>query len=273
MEPTTEKEVMEAFKSYSNVAESWELHDSVLISNRFYASELSAPGWFLTVDDFVSQETHSFFKSRTEAMAGASYCNQQSADSMDFAFVAYSIGITFFAPSISPLCSLDGETLKMRAIDPVLAQLFTFDMPRHCAVQFKTNQDVRMEAPCYAVPPGYGPVGGGASSELEITEPTLYANAFPTVVFAGTQGVPVLRNRFKLPVPIGIPRTATIEGILYISEYGRYLLDDVYGPSYIPFEAWTSPNPENRAYHPARFGVQMSLLGKRLVQQRGQYHV
>lgn len=271
-EPTTEKEVMEAFRSFQNVAESWELHDTVLICNRFYGQEQTTPGWFLTVDDFISQETHSFFKSRTEAMAGAAYCNQQSADNMDFAFVCYSIGITFFAPCISPLCSYNSETHVMEKIDPVLAQLFTFDLPRHCAVQFKTNQDVRMEAPCYAVPPGYGPVGGGASSELEVTD-TLYANQFPTIVFAGTQGVPVLRNRFKLPVPIGIPRTATVEGVLFVSEYGRYLLDDAYGPTYIPFEEYAYPSPVNREYHPARFGVQMSLLGKRLVQQRGQYHV
>lgn len=272
MEPTTEKEVLEAFRNFQNVAESWELHDSVVICNHFYGQEQTTPGWFRTVDDFVSQETHSFFKSRTEAMAGAAYTNQQSADNMDFAFVCYSIGVTFFAPSVSPLCRYDGELERMTGIDAVLAPLFTFDFPRHAALQFKTNQDVRMEAPCYAVPPGYGPIGGGASSELE-ADTASYTHQFPTLVFAGTQGIPVLRNRFKLPVPIGIPRTATIEAVLFISEYGRYLLSGVYGPSYIPFETAEYPNPSSRKYHPARFGVQVSLLGKRLVQQRGQYHV
>lgn len=270
-EPKTEAEVLALFKRYKNVAESWTLYDSILICNTFYGAENQVQGWFSTFQDFASHEQHIFFKSRTEAIAGGAYTNQQSSDTMDFAFLAYSMGIAIWAPAPNlegtSGTQIEGASGVVDYGDPSIGHFFQFDLPRHMGIQFRTNQDIRAECTCYAAPPGYGPIGGGAASEIP---ETAIINALPVINIAGTQGVPVLQNRFKFPIPIGIPRTATIEGILKVSPYARYVLEGITGPQYYVFQADGGGPPFE--FFPKRYGIQFSILGKRLVQQRAQYH-
>lgn len=279
MEPTNEGQVKELFEKYANVAESASLYDSILVCRQFYGSENNVQGWYTTFNDFSKQETQSFFKARTESIANAAYNNQQNADSMDFAFLAYSMGITFWCPATALLGEtyrpIEGAAGLIAKVDPVIGHLWAFDLPRHCAIQFKVNQDIRAEVMCYAAPPGYGPIGGGAASDVidALAAPIAYLSNLPTINMAGTQGVPVHQNRFKFPAPIGIPRTATIEGILNVSDIGRYLLEGVYGPRDIVLQPGGGGGAPPFDFFPARFAVQFSLFGKRLVQQRGQYHV
>jgi len=277
MEPQNEGQVKELFQKFANVAESASIYDSILVCRQFYGSENNVAGWFSKFDDFAKQETHSFFKARTESIANAAYCNQQNADSMDFAFLAYSMGITFWAPATGLLGEayelIDGGPGCIAKTDPVIGHLWAFDLPRHVGLQFKVNQDIRAEATCYAAPPGYGPTGGGAASMPQTQIGLLPSNNLPTINFAGTQGIPVLNNRFKFPEPLGIPRTATIEGIIQVSEIGRYLMEGVYGPRDIVFQTDSLAGGPPWEFFPSRFAIQFSLFGKRLVQQRGQYHV
>jgi len=280
MEPNNEAGVKDLFEKYANVAESASLYDTILVCRQFYGSENNVQGWYTNFNDFSKQETQSFFKARTESIANAAYCNQQNADSMDFAFLAYSMGITFWAPATQLLGEtyqpIEGAAGLIAKVDPVIGHLWQFDLPRHCAIQFKTNQDIRAEAMCYAAPPGYGPTGGGAASEVSGVGgggPLGYLTNLPTINIAGTQGIPVHQNRFKFPEPIGIPRTATIEGVLNVSDIGRYLLEGVYGPRDIVLQPPSVAGAPPFDFFPARFAIQFSLFGKRLVQQRGQYHV
>ena len=271
-EPQNELEVLALFRRFKNVAESWTLYDSILVCETFYGTEPSVQGWFTTFNAFAQQEQHIFFKSRTEAIAGGAYTNQQSADTMDFAFVAYSMGITIWAPAPNLEGTIgsiaEGAQGVVDYSDPSISHFWQFDLPRHMGIQFKTNQDVRAECTCYAAPAGYGPIGGGAASDVpEIP----IVNSLPVINIAGTQGVPILQNRFKFPEPIGIPRTATIQGILQVAPFGRYSLTGIKGPQSYVIQPQDGGPPY--VFFPKRYAIQFSILGKRLVQGRANYHV
>jgi len=272
------KQLEAAFKDPESVIEAATLYDTILVSRLFYGQEQSVRGWFSTFAAMAASPDIRFFKVRTEGTAGLPYCNQQSADSMDFPFMAYSMGVTFFAPASNMMGETkyhtpDGSGLTNAAnVDPGVPHFWTFDLPRHAAIALKTNQDVRTEVTAYACPPGYGPMGGGAALEIPLPAQgvTLYRQHAQLNTF-GTQGVPVLTNRFKFPAPIVIPKNATIEGVLYLSTYARTVLAGLSGPLDYLFQAGDTMVQVEK--FPMRFGVQMSLMGYRLVQQRGQYHV
>jgi hypothetical protein len=147
--------------------------------------------------------------------------------------------------------------------DKAYFHLWAFEMLRHAGLQFKTQQDVVLELNGAMAPPGYGTIGAGLSNTTAVS----FTIANPVMNFAGGSGVPTLKNRFPFQNPIALPRNATIEAVLEVSEYGRYLASQLEGPFTIPLG--TSP----LTGYAARCGVTCSLIGKRLIQQRGEYHV
>ncbi len=266
-----EKEVFDEFKEFANVVEAWALYDTIAISPTLYGSESQA-GWFTSLATFGQQETHSFFKARTEGMVGLPYTNQQSSDTMDFAFIAHSIGLAVWAP-IPNLAGvgtdIDGQTGVLQNPDGLIGHWFQADMPRHMGLQFKIQQDIRIELPSLHCPPGYGIAGGGAAFPgIPAAVPAF--GAVPYMSAAACQGVPLLSNRYPLPYKIGIPRTSTIEGIIHLSEYARYVLTGVAGPRNMQFNS--DDGTPDFTYFQERYMVQISLIGERLVQQRAQYH-
>jgi hypothetical protein len=137
-------------------------------------------------------------------------------------------------------------------------------------IQFKVQQDIRIELPALHAPPGYGVSGGGtAFPQL----PTI-APAFGEIPFCSTnaqQGVPLLNNRYPLPYKIGIPRTSSIEGILHLSQYARDILTTMgTAPQNFVFNSATGAAPYT--FFQKRYMIQFSLIGERLVQQRAEYH-
>lgn len=279
MEDKQTQELRAAFKDPESVIEAASLYDTIILSRLFYGQESTVRGWFTTFAAMAASPDIRFFKVRTEGTAGLAYCNQQSADSMDFPFMAYTMGLTFFGPASNMIGDVTyhedeggpGPTTASN-LDPSIPHFWQFDLPRHAAIALKTNQDVRAEVAAYAAPPGYGPMGGGAAFELPLPEhgATLLRQHAQINSF-GTQGVPALTNRYKFPVPIIIPKNATIEGMLYLSTYARDVLANLTGPLDYIFQ--TGDTTVINETFPMRFGVQMSLFGYRLVQQRGQYHV
>lgn len=264
-----EAEVFQDFKKYANVVEAWALFDTLVISPTLYGNEQNN-AWFNTFNDFGAQETHSFFKTRTEGTAGLQYCNQQSADSMDFAFIADSIGLAVQgpAPDIEGVAGVpDGAGGDLNNPDNIVSHWFSTDLPRHMAIQLKIQQDIRAEITAMHCPPGYGAVGSGTAF------PAQSAGTFGDIPFmtnAVVQGVPLLSNRYPLPSPIGIPRTATLEGILHVSEYARQILTNIIGPQNYQFNSVNGAPPYT--FFQKRYQIQFSLIGQRLVQQRAQYH-
>jgi len=268
-------------KPIMNVAESWPIYDTLCVCNTFYGSESTEQGWFTSFANFAGKETHSFFKQRTEGNIGLQYTNKQTVDTMDFAYEAYSMGISFFAPSTRLLGLLTGGAFL--TIDQGSAHWWETELPRHCAIQLKVQQDIVAEMPCMMSSPGYGPQGSGAASEHEniasVSPNGTVQGAFPAVMnFNMTQGVPSISNRWRFPKKIQIPRTATVEAILHVGDYARGVLQNL-GPVGAPAGPLNYVMPSAVANgattwkeFPARFGIQFSLIGKRLVQQRAQYH-
>lgn len=250
-------------KDIMNVGEPWILYDTILICSDCKIDPIPK-GWFTSFTTAGVPERHSFFKGRTESLVGLEYCNQQSGDTMDYAFELYSMGLTCFVPSINIGVELVEGSVSN--IDFASLHSFQFDLLRHCSIQLKVNQDIIAELTGYLCPPGYGAIGGGGAALENNNLKTQEFVKIPTLKFSGTQGIPVMTNRWKLKSPIGIPRTATIEGILDVAEYGRSLLTAYRGPWNYLF------NQEVKTSYPMACGIQLSLLGKRLVQQRGQYH-
>lgn len=257
-----------------NVREAAAIYDTVILCNEFYGTEDQNRGWFDSVDAFGQQTSHSFFSLRTEATAGLAYCNKQSADSMDFPFEAYSIGCAFAAPGVRTLGN-NADVATWTYLQSQFAHWWETVLPRHCSLELKVQQDTILELPSLAASPGYGPSGGGASfahDDLGYSAPNGTANAgyYPVMNFAMTQGVPTLKNRFPLgKKPVGIPRTGTVEAIVTISDIARYEMQQfVDCEMYYMFPTDT---PTEFSKHPARLEIQVSLLGQRLVQQRGQW--
>ncbi len=268
-----ERQVFQDFKRYANVVEPWALYDSIIVCSDFYGSEANVGGWFPTFNAFGSQETHSLFKTRTEGTAGLAYSNQQSADSMDFAFIAHSVGLAIQvpAPNIEGELDSQGEGVvgDVRNPDALLSHWFGADLPRHMAIQFKVQQDIRAEIQALMAPPGYGAMGSGVAFQATSDVSPQYGD-IPYMQYSISQGVPSLSNRYPLPAPIGIPRTATIEGILHVSEYARSVLTAVLGPRDFTFNTVDGDVPYT--FFPRRYVIQFSLIGERLVQQRAEYH-
>lgn len=265
--------------AYQNVAEAWSVYDTMILCPTFYGQESSVQGWFQTFVAFSQEERHSFFKSRTEANASQAYCNKQTADSMDFAMEVYSLGCAFFAPGVRTLMATTDADPTYQTINSQIAHWWEVELPRHCSVEFKVQQDTILELPAMAAAPGYGPVGGGASFEHERSGRVSPQGVFnpdylPVMNMAVTQGVPTPKNRWPFPKPIQIPRTATIEAIVTVSQYARDYLSNFanLNPQYVFGGISGAPADPPYTNFPARFGIQVSLLGKRLVQQRAQYH-
>lgn len=271
-----EKEVIKAFEDPANVVESYDLYDTILICPTWYGQEANVQGWHTSFANFSAQEEHRFFTVRNESIASLAYNNMQSADSLDFPFMAFSMGLRFFGPSpnITGMWQQgNGDEGYISYLDTAVGHVFQYDIPRHCSISLKTQQDTRVELTAYACPPGYGPTGGGAAleqtTEAVPTDECQYRQTAQLNMF-GTQGVPFITNRFKFPYPLAIPRNGIVEGVLKLSEVARYLLASMDGPRTYFFQKQSSDDASVPFCQ--RYGIQLSLFGYRLVQQRGQYH-
>jgi hypothetical protein len=267
----SEEEVKKIVKDKVNVAETWSLHDTILVCNTYYGAEQNINTWFNSFFDFSRPERHFFFKNRTKGTAGLPYSNRNNADTMDFAFVAFTWGISWFGPSVAvqgtPSIPDGAAAGDVAQIDPYSTIFWQSELPNQSAIQLKIQQDVVAELPCSQCMPGYGPSGGNGAA-FDLAAPVANASR-PMMNNVITQGPPFGSNRWRFPSPLGIPRTASIEAILDMSQYSRDALAQMTGPFNVAFQSQAGGPPYT--FFPARFGVQVALHGVRMVQQRGQY--
>jgi hypothetical protein len=258
-------------KQYENVAESASLYDTVCVCKTLYGKETSIGGWFTTFAGFAANEKHTFFKNRTEGSSHLAYCNMQSADNVDFVFKCFSFGVRFFAP-VSP-DALNINLMSPQAYLENMPAFWMFDLPKHCGIDLKVQQDTIIENTCLATPPGYGPRGGGGAQPATDTR-LANANQVQWKSIVGTIGLPSIDNRFPLPDPISIPRNTPIEVNISVSQYARDLLRQLGGPwddVFLTGQQAAGPIYTDYIAKPTRYGIQVSLYGYREVQQRGQY--
>lgn len=314
----------------ANVSEIYPLYDSVIVSQRLWGNEIKVKGWFgghsgdpwaKPFEQFGDSQDHLFFKDRTEGNSDLAYCNLQSAETMDFAYRLYSIGVRFWGPisafEIAPEYDGDGDGMPpwgaILEDDPFVIQsclghIWKAEFPMHCGFEFKVEQDVILAGPAMTFPPGHGFAGTGSAwsapvspgvSDISGGSPPYDSNIdpddagedsiiqHPQHISVITQGHPRIGNRFNFvnskgnPQPIEIPKGALVQAKISLSPYVQYMLDNVLGPLYYLFNrrcprAWAigaTPDVEkdDNVYFGTRYGITVSLLGERLVQQRGQY--
>lgn len=254
-------------KPYMNVREQWLLWDTVACFNTTGLNFTNPTGWFLNYAAMGAANEVDFFNVRNRR-AGLPYCNQDSRDNMPYGFRCTSLGIGFFAHSItqSPTWAVD-ETFSP---DDNVSHIWMNDLPRHANITFRVQQDDILKTTALFAAPGYGPVGSGYGRGSPSTLPTDNSNGYDHTANVITQGQPMLANRWVFPLSIDIPRRATINVKLKFAEWGRQLLQTI-PPGLLNFGV--DDGASDIAQTPTFAGIQVSFGGERLVQQRGQHHV
>jgi hypothetical protein len=250
---------------YMNVGEHWALYDTIVVGTTS-RDTVDQPGWYSTLANLGAANRLFFFNQRTRS-SGLAYCNQDVRDQMPYAFRVFSGGVTFWASSMSE-ANVEDDSKDYFTSENV-PHIFKVDLPRHCSFTLQVQQDELLKTNCMLVPPGYGPSGGGVGRGSPQSE---FTAAVDKTFNAMNQNVPHLSNRWEFPQPLEIPRNAALSVNLVFSEYAKQLLgqmtraqwqDAVSGNGHAADIAHTT-----RSY----YGIQVTLVGERLVQQRGAYH-
>lgn len=252
-----------------NVKEPWKLWDTVAVTSHGLGSQIA--GWFPTFAALSNQTILPFFNVRSNSI-GVPYNNLDQRDTMAFPMVVDSIGVTLFSNSWTlndPTNVVPGQS----AFSPEdqIGQIFAGDAPRHMGCKFRVKQDERLKSIPFLLPPGYGPSGGGFG-RTDPSKSAVNVNGFAHHLSVLTQGRPVKQCRYPFPAPIGIPRKANIAFEFHLSEYVRQLFGKFTAGLVQLFSI--DDGAADNFYQAAPFyGIQVSLHGYRLVQQRGRYHV
>lgn len=252
--------------TFKNVGENWLLYDTVAVYNDAAASFSNPAGWFGSFAAMGAANEINFFNVRNREI-GLPYNNQDSRDQMAYGYELYSIGVSFFANTIT---SAAGWFVDQNfSPDDQTGHLFMSDLPRHAALTLRVQQDDRLKSNVLMAPAGYGPFGDGYGRGAPSTLPNAI-NGYDHHASVVTQGVPEKDARWKFPKPIMIPRRATINVRIQFNEYAKQMLA-------VMFNNWEfmglNDGDDDVDQEPIFAGIQVGLGGKRLIQQRAQYHV
>lgn len=255
-------------KAYANVAENVLLYDTVAIYNDGVKSFTNPAGWFQNYAQMGTANEINFFNVRNREI-GLPYNNQDSRDQMPYAFRCHSIGLTFWGNAFTQAPSW--STDQTFSPEDAVGHIFCNDLPRHAGITLRVQQDDRLKTHALFTPAGYGAFGDGYGRGAPSTLPNnTNQNGYDHTAGVITQGLPELGARWVFPIPIDIPRRGTVNVKLIFNEYARQLLQA------IPYATvWQGINDgvDDVQGNPVFAGIQVSLGGERLVQQRGQYHV
>lgn len=253
---------------YRNVVENWLLFDTVGIFDETTVNFSNPAGWYLNYAAMGGANEVNFFNVRNRRI-GLPFNNQDSVDQMPYGFRCSSIGITFFSNSFTQAPAWATDTTF--SPEDTVGHIFMNDLPRHAAMVFRVQQDDRLKCHVLFTPGGYGPFGDGygrGSPSQSVL--STFANGYDHHAGIITQGMPQLSSRWQFPIPIDIPRRATISVKILFNEYARQLLQVL--PDQL--ELFGVDNGADDIVSQVVFaGIQVSLGGQRLVQQRGQLHV
>lgn len=258
-----------SLKEFRNVREQYMLYDTLGVWDPPQGSGITNPdGWVANFAALGALNTIPFFNVRNRS-AGLYWNNQEKRDQLDWPFIIESLGVTFHAMPITGIVSwATGSTLRP---EDSASHIFVNDLPRHVGVRVKVQQDERLKTHAFFCQPGYGVSGDGYGRGAPSTwGAPISDNGWDHHLAVHSQGLPQLDNRWHFPLPLEVPRNASLSVVLEINEYGRALL------AYLPWRVTAFGNTDEltgdiKLIQPFAY-IQVSLIGKRLVQQRGQYH-
>jgi hypothetical protein len=260
-------------EQFRNVGEPWLLYDTVRAGGQvgfgpWAPPTNQPPGWFQTLQQLGAATELSFFNVRNRSI-GLPWNNQDTRDQMPFALKLDSIGVSFFATDLSAVGAYPNSEVPFdHSILDIIPHIFMVDLPRHCSVTLQVAQDELMKNTAYLCPPGYGPVGSGYGRGAPST---ITDNGFDGYLGTASQSSSILTNRWMFPQEIEIPNRASLSVKVKLSEYGRRLVNELFiVGSGISMQ--TGDGQTDYQTLPIEFGIQVSLVGQRLVQQRGQLH-
>lgn len=255
-------------EQFLNVHESMTMVDTVLVGLDVPDFEFN-DGWYETFATIGSATELPFFSVRNRNH-GLMYNNQETRDQMSYGMRIYSLGVRFFGAQVATQVIPD-EALTF-GVEEIHSSIWEADLPRHASLILRTNQDERLKHNCAMAPSGMGPFGGGMGHG----EPSAWNSATaecPSFMKGMTsQSMPGITNRWPFPVPLDIPKGATLSVVIRFSEYAKQLLQAMVGPLGVPFQYYNETTEEYEyKSHSSLFGIQVSLQVERLTQQRGAY--
>lgn len=234
---------------YQNVRESWPIYDTVLIGLT-EAQAAKYPGGFQTFTQMSQQDEIPFLNIRNSSEAGLSYTNISSKDKTPWPYYLDSFGMRFIYPT--PNANGSAEHSAVLAC----SKIFETEILDHCYFQFSIREDIRLTIKPAMMQAGFGPQGFMAAVNTQ--------NSF--FVSNITNGQPNMGNRWRnVGYTMDIPRDTPIKGVIRFSPYGKLLLQQLNTVAGFDFE-------EQDTFQ-ALARIELSLFGKRDVQQRGEYHM
>lgn len=248
-------------REFLNVGEEWVLNDSILIYEDLESLGKQPNGWFTSFANFAAAPTHSFFNVRSKGDTHPAYNNLDTRDQIAFAFIAKGIALSFWGSGFE---SLQNELATARY--PLINALWQAVLPQHCSATLRIDQVEVLKSNASMWTPGFGPTGGGwGHNYLGIGG---LGDSAP-VYGAITGGVPSPPDRFQFIPPTKIPRRASLEVRLGLTQYAINMLQAMPGPFGVG--VWDEAF-QSKDYTPVPFGIMCSLYGTRYVQQRGELH-
>lgn len=227
-----------------NVLEDWEMYDCVRIGPEVPDKW---PGGFRTFTELANAEEVGFLNIRNSSEVGRAYTNIASKDKLPWPFAVTSMGLRFIYPD--PNVASDHEA------SIAASKMFTVVIPEHAYFTFRTNEDDRTILKPAMMPSGHGMVGA-----LQSSRPG--NDTFNSII---TNGIADGRNRWLWTIKDGIklPKDTPLAGKLNFSEYAKSMLLQMATINPLDFDGATTFSNECI--------IELTLRGKRQVQQRGDY--
>lgn len=230
---------------YKNVVEPWMIYDCALIGPTVDLSQ----NWYASFTTLAQAPEVPFINVRSMSSAGGAYTNITSRDKFPWLFLLHSLGMRFMYPDPN-VDTASPHTGRMAA-----SKFFQKDVQEHAWFELEIREDVVLRIKPTHMPAGMGVQGfvNGNNAQNNYIATTL------------TNGVPTLNNRWTNPLQtLEIPRDTPVRGRLYFSQYGKDFLTQLGAVSGLDFDG------EDPFANVAI--IELTLLGFRGVQQRGEYH-
>lgn len=246
---------------FQNAREDWPIYDTVQIRD---GAKDNKEGYD-TFQALAAIDEIPFFTVRKRDI-GIAYTNRDSNESLEFAYMLKSVGVSF-RPHLAPTpAGPKPEQGDAPGVHNPLSTAMFLHLIEHCGLILKIRADEKLTVTVPLVPDGTGNFG--------FVGATTVAGA-QQIQAATSNGWPHNKNRFTFSGEgIQIPRGATFGAVLRFSNYAKSVLACLPNPGAMHFNAdpFNVTPPADCLVKPCSL-IRVSLNGWREVQQRNALHV